>query len=96
MCVVIVNIVLVTGLPGERTTMSAQTRLNEALPESQQRLSHQATTLATHGYIVGDVIGQGTYAVVKVKRAGVTPFGQVVSGCTHHNPSVAESVLDEV
>nr|XP_040239201.2 testis-specific serine/threonine-protein kinase 3-like isoform X1 [Anopheles coluzzii] len=57
--------------------MSAQTRLNEALPESQQRLSHQATTLATHGYIVGDVIGQGTYAVVK--KAYWTKFKRTVA-----------------
>uniref|UniRef100_A0A182P8Q1 Protein kinase domain-containing protein n=1 Tax=Anopheles epiroticus TaxID=199890 RepID=A0A182P8Q1_9DIPT len=45
--------------------MEAQTRLDEAVPESQRRLSQPATTLATHGYIVQEVIGQGTYAIVK-------------------------------
>uniref|UniRef100_A0A182K624 Protein kinase domain-containing protein n=1 Tax=Anopheles christyi TaxID=43041 RepID=A0A182K624_9DIPT len=57
--------------------MTAQARLDEALPESQHRQSLPVTTLAAHGYIVGDVIGQGTFAIVK--KAYWTKYNRTVA-----------------
>ncbi|XP_049288178.1 testis-specific serine/threonine-protein kinase 4-like [Anopheles funestus] len=45
--------------------VETQTRLDQALQENQHRTSDPVKTLAKSGYIVGDVIGQGTFATVK-------------------------------
>ncbi|XP_053666040.1 testis-specific serine/threonine-protein kinase 4-like [Anopheles marshallii] len=45
--------------------VETQARLDQALQEAQPRTSDPANTLAKSGYIVGETIGQGSFAVVK-------------------------------